>query len=225
MTNVIAGKFSAQLPNPDGGGGGGSIKFGPVPANQGLVCFLIGARSNHPLGVLAPGLKELGDHQRRLQEEVDVRADEYGLVASSAWLAAERPSGNEFLNVMYFRSVEGLHRFAHDDLHRDAWAWWNRTFDRHPHISIWHEVFAAPAGAWEAIYVNSHPTLLAGGQVPVKTGAGTVWSRLVVDASRGPLSSSRGRMNATDGTDNEKHGSDPYVHPARLPDVGKPIMI
>ena len=61
------------------------------------------------------------------------------------------------MTVYYFRSMAGLHKFAHAPAHRAGWNWWNRTVKEHPHISIMHEVYEAPAGAWESIYVNYKP--------------------------------------------------------------------
>lgn len=53
--------------------------------------------------------------------------------------------------------MAGLHRFAHAPAHRAGWDWWNRTVKEHPYLSIMHEVYEAPAGAWESIYVNYKP--------------------------------------------------------------------
>lgn len=70
---------------------------------SGVVVLLIGATSHHPLGILAPGFGAVGDYMVRMQRELDARRDEYGLLASSAWLSAEQVSGNGNLAVMYFR--------------------------------------------------------------------------------------------------------------------------
>jgi hypothetical protein len=109
------------------------------------------------------------------------------------------------------KQYRGIHKFAHDELHREAWVWFNKmssTTD-FTHISIWHEIFAAPAGSWEAVYANSHPTLLGGARVPLKTESGTEWHSTLVHASSGPLRSSRGRMARTDGNDNASYDADP----------------
>lgn len=51
-----------------------------------------------------------------------------------------------------------MHRYAHSPLHREAWNWWNSITRTHPHLSISHEVYHAPKGCWENIYVNYHLT-------------------------------------------------------------------
>jgi hypothetical protein len=96
---VIRGKFSAQLPNDDG-------SFGPKPASKSVTVLLIGASVNHPLGVLAPGYKETGDFMMRMQKDVDERAEEYGFLGSSFYLAAERETSNGNMSVMYFKDPE-----------------------------------------------------------------------------------------------------------------------
>jgi len=203
MANVLPGKFSAQMPNNDG-------SYGPLPASKSVTVFLLGARSNHPMGILAPNFKEVGEAMAAMQKDIAARAEEYDFLGSSSWLGAERASGNDIMNVMYFSSPEGLHKFAHDDLHLKTWSKYAKMYAEAPHFSIWHEVFTAPAGKWETIYANSHPTLFGAASAPVKTEKGTVWQSTVVDASRGVLKSSRGRMGNTDGLENDKYGLEVY---------------
>jgi hypothetical protein len=96
---TLSGKMSAQLPNADG-------TLGPKPGNQGVAVLLIGTRSNHPMGILAPGFKQLGDYMAKMQEDLNLRAEEYGLLNSSLWVGGERSSGNEIMHAMYFKNTE-----------------------------------------------------------------------------------------------------------------------
>jgi hypothetical protein len=163
------------------------------------------------MGALAPGFKELGDYFAKMTKDVESHAEQYTYLGSSDWIAnAERSTGNEVMSVMYFKTSEGLHAYAHGELHRKGWNWWNRSVANHAHIGIWHEVFVAPKGAWENIYINSRPLLMGATTYPMKTEAGTKWVSPIVDASSGVLKSSRGRMTMTDGKDNEKYSDDPY---------------
>ncbi len=57
--------------------------------------------------------------------------------------------------VAYFRSIADAHAYAHGPLHRKAWDWWNSITKTHPHLSIMHELYEAPKGRWENIYVNN----------------------------------------------------------------------
>ena len=58
--------------------------------------------------------------------------------------------------MIYFKSQEHLHAFAHADAHRAAWKWWNANVKRYPWLAIGHEVYAVPKGRWENVYVNFH---------------------------------------------------------------------
>jgi hypothetical protein len=73
-----------------------------------------------------------------------------------------------------------------------------------------HEIFVAPKGHWESIYINSEPLGLGAATFPVKTETGTMWQNSLVDASRGVLRSSKGRMTLSDGMDHEMYSEDPY---------------
>lgn len=170
------------------------------------------------MGALAPGLKELGNYFEAMIKDVESNAEKYTYLGSSSWIAnAERPTNNELMTIIYFKTSEGLHNYAHGDLHREGWNWWNKNVAGFNHISIWHEVFVAPKGHWENIYINTRPLLMGATTFPVKTEEGTKWISPVVDASRGVLKSSRGRMTLTDGTDYEKYAPDPYAKVESLP--------
>lgn len=81
------------------------------------------------------------------------------VLGSTTYLeATARQTNNQIITACYFRSLEELHRYAHSPLHREAWNWWNGITKTHPHLSISHEVYHAPRGCWENIYVNYHLT-------------------------------------------------------------------
>jgi len=70
----------------------------------------------------------------------------------------KRDPSNQIIAIRYFHTIEDLHNFAHDPLHRKAWDWWNRITKTHPFLSIMHEVYHAPKGHWENIFINNHLT-------------------------------------------------------------------
>ena len=116
------------------------------------------------------------------------------------------------MTVMFFKTPEGIHKYAHGKLHKEGWAWWNKTEAQHPYIGIWHEIFVSPRGMWESIYINDTPMGFGATQFPVKdkeTGK-TVWQSPLVDASRGVLRTSRGRMTMSHGMDHEGYDWDTY---------------
>ena len=61
------------------------------------------------------------------------------------------------LTISYWKTVEHLHAFAHSPAHREGWDWWLKGRKEYPHLGIYHETFAAPAGHWENIYENMVP--------------------------------------------------------------------
>ncbi|KAF2754558.1 hypothetical protein EJ05DRAFT_479530 [Pseudovirgaria hyperparasitica] len=186
MQNTILSKFSAQIPQSDG-------TFSGRPADGDVVVLKIGARTDHPLGLFAPGFKVLGEYMTAMQASLEAHATHYSYLGGTSYSGMERATGNEFTYIMYFSTVEGVHAFAHDPLHRDGWAWWSKA--AHDHIMIYHELFRSRRGDWEAVYSNTRPIGLAATRFEGKTGGGTVFYSPVVDANRGLLATSRGRMS------------------------------
>lgn len=187
MRDVILGRTTAQLPSRE------TARFGSQPAAQSIVVFHLGVRFNHPLGVLAPGAKQTMDHFTACNKLVVARADQYGMLGLSPWRAGERGSNNTLMMVYYFRDVDGLNKFAHDDIHRKAWDWIVKA--DHKHIGFFHEAFCVPARAYESVYVNFQPLLM--GQTSIRCtneDGDETWVRPIVDADVGPLKSQFGRM-------------------------------
>jgi Domain of unknown function (DUF4188) len=192
----LIAKSSAQLPDLQTG------KYGPNPAGRPITVFLVGARSNHPLGLMAPGFREMGDYFNSMCQDLSSSrgAKEYGLIGMSPWIGAQRASGNGPMMVMYFESEDGVHKFAHDPMHAEAWRWMSVHAKKYPHLGFWHESFTSEAGKWEAIYANDEPHSLGAGAVPVtikdeESGkTEEMWYGTLVDATKGVLKSSRGRL-------------------------------
>lgn len=71
------------------------------------------------MGALAPGFKELGDYSTNMAKDVEAHVERYTYLGLSDWIAnVESSTGNEVMSIMYFRTSEGLHAYAHSDLHR-----------------------------------------------------------------------------------------------------------
>ena len=198
---VVGGRCSAQLPNAsyDPLRSDRTSPFGSAPAQEGVVVFHIGARFNHPLGALAPGSKTAGEHFAACNRDLLKRAKEYGCLGGTTYRGDETASNNTILTIYYFRDLDGLNRFASDDIHRQAWNWYNNEFVKklgYSHVGIFHEAFCAPAGAYESIYVNMQPTLMGSGSTVVKNEATSKeeWVRTVVDASSFLWRSQHSRM-------------------------------
>jgi fumagillin biosynthesis monooxygenase len=151
---VIPGRTSAQIPDLKTG------LFPSVPSSQKIVVFHLGVRFNHPLGLLSPGAKTAGTHFQKCLETVNAHVEEYGLLGCSYWRAAERATQNTLMVVFYFKDLNALNRFAHGEVHREAWRWLEK--EAPGHIGFFHEMFLAERGAWESVYIGMPPTLLGG---------------------------------------------------------------
>ena len=197
--DVIHSKISAQFPERTNG------RFGSTPAAQPVVVFLLGVRFNHPLGLFSPGAKEIADYFMAMNKDICKHADEFGMLGVSTWKGGQDATNNSILNIYYFRDAEGINRFAHSEVHRKGWDWYNRT--KYPHLGIMHESFGVPAGAYESVYKNMAPMLMSATTVKVdneETGK-EQWMRPVVSAEKGALKTSFGRMGKSSGLEHEKY--------------------
>ncbi|KAF9776860.1 hypothetical protein IL306_004889 [Fusarium sp. DS 682] len=156
--NVVRGRATAQLPFSTG-------SFGPTPGASPVVVFHLGIQANHPLGVAAPGMEQVSKYFMAMHKELTSHRDEYGMLSSSTWRGDEKSSNNTLLLIYYFRDIESLHRFAHDEVHRKAWDYMNKS--KLEHVGIFHETFNVPAREYENVYVNCRPVLM--GRATVKT--------------------------------------------------------
>ncbi|KAK7964108.1 hypothetical protein PG996_008200 [Apiospora saccharicola] len=201
---VIRGKYTAQVPGPNG-------TLPTSPSENGVCLLMLAARTNHPMGAFSPGFKKLGTQLEKMRaalEDDKAYGDRYGFLCQTTFLVAnERRTGSQLMMMCYFRSVDGIHAFAHGPLHREAWTWWYDITKKYPHLSIQHELYNVPPGHWENIYVNAHPSGLAI-DAPVRCERG--WTRPLFDARKLSLKTTMGRLGRSDGTDNDKYGPEPY---------------
>lgn len=196
---TIHEKFSAQLPVSKDG------SFGNQPAAESVVVFMLGVHFNHPLGLFAPGVKEIGDHAAAMNKDMTERAKEYGLLGASSWRGMQYASNNQILSVYYFRDMEGLRKFAHDPIHREGWDWYYKS-PHQKHLGIFHEAFSVPKRSWETIYANTRPSMMSATMFPTVDDKGEEgWVKPVVPA-KGSLRSQFGRMAKSAGDDLETYG-------------------
>ncbi|KAK0725570.1 hypothetical protein B0H67DRAFT_570882 [Lasiosphaeris hirsuta] len=202
MDGVYPGKFTAQIPGRNG-------EPPHRSSGQDITIMILAARSNHPLGMLGPGYRDVADHFNGMLNHLWKGGENYGFLGSSSWLSAnERHAGNQIMVVTYFRSQEELHAFAHGPLHSKAWNWWNSIAKTHPYLSIMHEVYTMPKGHWENIFVNNHLTGIAATNARVEIDGEHL--RPLFDATRGSLRSQLGRLGRGTGTENGEYGEDVY---------------
>ncbi|PVH81212.1 hypothetical protein DL98DRAFT_514847 [Cadophora sp. DSE1049] len=196
------------------------------PGKEKIAIMLLGAKSNHPLGMFEPQFGKVGKFLRRMTEElngdptqdsgcmspsftsfllgIELKANTCIVLGQSAVSRKDNNGATENITISYWRSIDDVHRFAYGPAHLAAWRWWNDNMKKLNHIGIMHEVYEADAGMWEGVYVNFQPTLLANTTYLKKDGqlvGGEVkeeWVRPLLDASRGNLRTAMGRRGLLD---------------------------
>jgi hypothetical protein len=185
MTDVVEGRTTALLPRPDG-------TFGS--SSPSLVVFNLGVQFNHPRGRMCPYGKEIAEKFVEMNNELLERREELGLISISTWTGSQPDTANNLLIKYYFKDVESIHRFAHEEMHRRAWDWYNDV--KPQHIGIFHETFVVPARSYETIYANCTPTLLGSGLLKCDDLEGEDrWRNTLVSADTMQLKSQWQRLN------------------------------
>ncbi|RYP79845.1 hypothetical protein DL770_006491 [Monosporascus sp. CRB-9-2] len=187
MTDVVPGRATAQIPSKDG-------EYGPKPAKGSLVVFHLGVQYNHPLGIFAPHMLEISNKFLAMQQDILRRKDELGLLAVQNWRGSERSSNNTLLMKYFFKDMESIHKFAHEPLHKEVWAYYNKH--QPGHVGIFHETFIIQESGYESMYVNCHPVLLGRGEVKVKIREESreEWAGTLVGADTPGLKSFKHRL-------------------------------
>ncbi|ETN46660.1 uncharacterized protein HMPREF1541_00846 [Cyphellophora europaea CBS 101466] len=192
LQDAFIGRRTALLPDADGQITG--------PGKRKVVILLLGAKSNHPLGIFAPEFKKMGGFLSRMNKLFDSPDAPEGLLGQTSFDRRDERGAREFVFISYWNSIQDLHAFAHTGLHRETWLWWEKDLKQRDYVGINHEIYEAEARAWENVYVNFQPTGL-GATTFLKRGdkvlGGVVQHEFIhplVDARRGKLAKSSGRL-------------------------------
>ena len=110
-----------------------------------------------PLGMFYPPFKQLSAQARNMFTDLEINAEEHGFLGQSNYRGTDTLTQPKSLNIIYFRSLEHMHKWAQGKGHREGWDWWNTNSQNLDEITIAHEVYSIPAGNWENIYHNSIP--------------------------------------------------------------------
>jgi heme-degrading monooxygenase HmoA len=193
LDQVIPHRTCAQIPDEDG-------TISPSAANEKVTVFLLGFKVNHPLGILAPHISTINESNVRMWQELEATSPESGYFGSTEQTVRDPRGAVEIVTISYWRSMEDVHRFAYGPIHRKIWEYWNTHVKELAHLGIIHEMFEVDKHKWEAVYLNTQPTMLGatsfrrkgdkdmGGQVE------DAWISSLVDARKGKLRTSAGRL-------------------------------
>jgi hypothetical protein len=121
-------------------------------------------------------------------QDLENNASEYGFLGYSSYHGTDNLTKPIQMNLMYFKSIDHLHKFAHSKSHRDGWDWWNANVKDLDQVTIAHEVYSVPEGQWENIYQNAPIFDFAATE-----GGERKWGCPVRDAKKG-FKNSVGRM-------------------------------
>ena len=69
-------------------------------------------------------------------KELEAKSEEYDFLGFESCIELGDFRSNSLKSHYYFRNYEGLHKFAHSNIHREGWDWLNRTIKQHPHLGM-----------------------------------------------------------------------------------------
>src|SRR5690242_5887899 len=106
MKDVLLGHTTPVFPDEKG--------TQEKPADRTICAILLGVVSNHPLGMLGPAYKEIGDQFEAMWNQMSDDATKYGYLGHSSWLnASDNTTSSEFMSIVYFENEDYLHDYAH----------------------------------------------------------------------------------------------------------------
>ncbi|KAI4129406.1 MAG: hypothetical protein LQ338_002246 [Usnochroma carphineum] len=206
--DIRKGRWTAQIPHEDGS----VVQRG---SETEVVVFVVGASSSQyassllefqsaglgeltpdysPMKLQTPEFKQLTQYFRGMWDEVESDRQKWGFLGRSSPLVGSTPAASTtVITLSYWKNLASLHDFALSPAHRAGWNWWNRTIKDHGHMGIMHEVYAAPKGHWENIYVNFRPFGMGQMQfVDVDAGAEEEGNGVPKERLKGPLIEAKG---------------------------------
>jgi hypothetical protein len=158
--DVFLGRRTWQVPTADG-------QLGAKGSTDSIVVLVLCASWTHPNGRYSPGSENMGKYFDGMWADAEAQREKYGFLGNTPSLETvddgSRPDakGVQQLYLSYWKTLDGLHKFAHGEAHMKGQLWWERTGAKtFPHIGVSHEVYEVPAGNWENVYHNFRPFAL-----------------------------------------------------------------
>ncbi|KAH6695937.1 hypothetical protein BKA61DRAFT_253513 [Leptodontidium sp. MPI-SDFR-AT-0119] len=188
MEGVKQGRSCAVFPPPEIGEKGMVRPVGESVGGDGMCILLLSNRCNHPLGLFYSKFREMGQYAKGMYIELEQNPIENGFLGYSDYSSNDSVTQPRALSIMYFKSIDHVHKWAHSSpAHRAAWEWWDaeqkvRGVD---HLTIAHEIYGVEKGKWESIYVNAKPyDFAATSHAITDAGGKKLWACPAMDASR-----------------------------------------
>ncbi len=154
---VTHGRQTWMIPNADG-------TPATTPSRDTIVVMVLGASWSSPTGMFSPGTPIMGDYFMNMWKDAKENREKYGFLGVTPNMSPEASGPNKgvrdrtIVSLSYWKSLDGLHKFASSKAHMKGQVWWNSgSKDKYPHIGLMHEIYEAPKGSWEAMYHNCKP--------------------------------------------------------------------
>jgi hypothetical protein len=133
-------------------------------SSESVVVLVLTASFTHPNGRFSPGSQKVGEYFAAMWNDAAQNREKYGFLGNTPGLTTatdgvrQDSKGMTSVYLSYWKTLDGLHKFAHGKIHMQCQLWWERTaMVEFPHIGVGHEVYEVPAGNWENVYHNFRP--------------------------------------------------------------------
>jgi hypothetical protein len=154
---VTHGRQTWQIPSADS-----------TPAKTGstdsIVVLVLAASVTHPNGRFSPGSKEMGTYFGKMWADAETNREKYGFLGNTPAMVTEDngsrqdSKGTNMVYLSYWKTLEGLHKFAHGSVHMQGQLWWEKgAMETYKHLGVMHEVYEVPAGNWENVFHSFRP--------------------------------------------------------------------
>ncbi|MGD6804577.1 DUF4188 domain-containing protein [Rossellomorea vietnamensis] len=115
--------------------------------SEDIVVFIIGMRINKPLAIhkWAPVVKAMPG----MIQELYTHKDELGFLSMESYFGLRTTA-----MIQYWRSMDDLLAYAHNDKHLAAWKNFNKKIGSNGAVGIYHETYQVKKGNYESIFGN-----------------------------------------------------------------------
>ncbi|MGD6967844.1 DUF4188 domain-containing protein [Rossellomorea vietnamensis] len=141
--------------------------------SEDIVVFIIGMRINKPLAIhkWAPVVKAMPG----MIQELYSNKDELGFLSMESYFGLRTTA-----MIQYWRSMDDLLAYAHNDKHLTAWKNFNKKIGSNGAVGIYHETYQVKKGNYESIFGNMPRYGLgkALNHFPIGTGRNTARERV-----------------------------------------------
>lgn len=112
----------------------GRLVAQPPTPNTGVTVFVLGFQSAHPLRIMAPGTKEMGEHFAKIFATAEADPNSGLLGRTGTMFDDKGEGGNAMMSISYWTCEEKLKAWHSGPAHSEAMKWYYSTRTKYPHI-------------------------------------------------------------------------------------------